>query len=120
MTEPIFSKAHVLGPSYGETILTVRSAFQDAGSSDPMKRITVPAGVWMCYVNNETRFRVTPVLSRAGYERTYESIVDTASFQVQTETDAEIHFVLSGTPNTNDNRITRAGVVLTRMGGFDI
>lgn len=120
MTDPIFSKVYVLAPSWNETELVVLTNYQDAGASDPRKRIIVPPGVWMCHLDDETRFVVTPVLVRAGYEIEYASIPSAASFQVQTESEAELYFRLSGTPNTNDNRTSRVGVVLNRMGGSEV
>ena len=120
MTEPIFSKVHILAPQWEDTVLAVRTGWQDAGASDPLKRIIVPPGIWMCHLDDETRFAITPVLVRNGYEITYETIPSAASFQVQTDTQAEMYFTISGLPNTNDNRTTRVGVVLNRMGASEV
>lgn len=120
MTVPIFSKEYVLVPSWNDEILSITTFFRDSDATDPVKRIVIPAGVWIVAVDDESRFSLTPVLYRNGREKEYESIPSVGRFQVQSESGAELAFRLSGIPNTNDAKAYRVGVTLTRLGGFEV
>lgn len=121
MVGPSFSQEYVLQPMWNSVNAQVMEGFRDKESSSPSWHISIPAGVWLVRVDNESRFSVTPRLIRNDNYHNQKQIRGRGSggFQIQTENTAEMLFKIEGgPPNTNDQAISRIGVTLTRMGGF--
>lgn len=124
MTSPIDTRAvsreYILIPTWNDNVARVSTSYRDSDSTDPVHRMVIPPGVWVVDVDNEYRLNVTPVMTRNGRDKTFDAIISDDSFQIQTESQAELVISLSVTPNTNDQATARIGVIMTRMAGFDI